>query len=780
MAYNTLKGKVNFSNSSTGSIESMVDDYSTQTIAGVKTFSSTVSASAFYDTTTGDPLAAAALTAIASDGAARIIVSDGDGTATCYSNLTYDGTTLTASVSGSAAALTGIPLEPYKVSGQLSASNVYFGDGLQDSSNKLAAQAGDSISVGAGGIAVDLATTGGLAHDAGKLKVSPNDATTKASTSDNDMFIIADSDASNATKKITATVLGTYMQNALTFTAPGGSDAQLQYKNGSAFAGSSNLTFNTDTLTTVNVSASGHVSSSLFVGNGSGLTNVNAALVPAGVDTNVQFNSGSTFSGSNNLNFNYDAATPVLQITGDLSASNDFAVGRDSLFGRDTTVMRNVITYGNVSASLNISASNFYGSGQELTDLPIGNYTANRLVFCGAATNTLDAFNGLTWANPTLSVPGTVSATNVSASGHVSSSLFVGNGSGLTNLPASDPFPYTGNVAITGTLTTTDDINLLDDKKLNLGDSADAVIEFDSGIGRLAISGSATGIELMGGSISMDYPGGTVVSGTAGGAGSFLALNSSHQVVVATPAGGGGGSPGGSANQIQINDGLGNFAGTTALTWNSPRLVVTGTIDISGSLTKLGHLQLGRGTDQNLLIDVSNPQVRPSTGVRDVVALTSLTPTTTPIFVVEWDDTVRLDDSHYSSSATGIVVTETGDYKLSYSLNYAQDTPNNARSNMKSFATVNFSGSAPTTGSAVIVPFSHAYCYLRGDGGTNWGGDSGGNATTRFGTGQCTTIMSASEGDTINLACQFFGGATSGDFDVKLLANQSWITLEKI
>jgi len=756
MAYNTLKGKVNFSNSSTGSIESMVDDYSTQTIAGVKTFSSTVSASAFYDTTTGDPLAAAALTAIASDGAARIIVSDGDGTATCYSNLTYDGTTLTASVSGSAAALTGIPLEPYKVSGQLSASNVYFGDGLQDSSNKLAAQAGDSISVGAGGIAVDLATTGGLAHDAGKLKVSPNDATTKASTSDNDMFIIADSDASNATKKITATVLGTYMQNALTFTAPGGSDAQLQYKNGSAFAGSSNLTFNTDTLTTVNVSASGHVSSSLFVGNGSGLTNVNAALVPAGVDTNVQFNSGSTFSGSNNLNFNYDAATPVLQITGDLSASNDFAVGRDSLFGRDTTVIGDVISYGNVSASLNISASNFYGSGQELTDLPIGNYTANRLVFCGASTNTLDAFSGLTWANPTLSVPGTVSATNVSASGHVSSSLFVGNGSGLTNLPASDPFPYTGNVAITGTLTTTDDINLLDDKKLNLGDSADALIEFNSGIGRLAISGSATGIELMGGNIGVDYPGGTVVSGTAGGAGSFLALNSSHQVVVATPAGGGSAFP---------------YTGNA---------VISGTLDVSGSIEKLGYIQLGRGTDQNLLIDVSNPQVRPSTGARDVTSLSSLTPTTTPIFVVEWDKTVRLDDSHYSSSATGIVVTETGDYKLSYSINYAQDTPNNARSNMKSFAAINFSGSAVTTGSATTIPFSHAYCYLRGDGGTNWGGDSGGNATTRFGTGQCTTIMSASEGDTINLACQFFGGATSGDFDVKLLANQSWITLEKI
>jgi hypothetical protein len=99
---------------------------------------------------------------------------------------------------------------------------------------------------------------------------------------------------------------------------------------------------------------------------------------------------------------------------------------------------------------------------------------------------------------------------------------------------------------------------------------------------------------------------------------------------------------------------------------------------------------------------------------------------------------------------------------------------------MKSFATINFSGSAVATGSATTIPFSHAYCYLRGDGGTNWGGDSGGNATTRFGTGQCLTIMSASEGDTINVVCQFFGGATSGDFDVKLLANQSWITIEKI
>jgi|7_EtaG_2_1085326.scaffolds.fasta_scaffold00993_10 hypothetical protein len=465
MAYNTLKGKVNFSNSTTGSIESMVDDYSAQTIGGIKTFSSIVSASAFYDTTAGIALGASALTAISSDGARRVLVSDGDGTATAYSSLVYNGTTLTASVfSGSAAALKNIPLGAYKVVGQLSSSNIFFGDGLQDSSNKLAAKGGNSITVGASGIAVDLAATGGLAHDAGKLKVSPNDATTKGSVSDNDIFLIADADASNATKKATATVLGTYMQNTLTFATPGGSDGQIQYKNGTAFAASSNLIFDTNTLTTVNVSASGHVSSSLFVGNGSGLTNVPAGS-PAGINTNVQFNSGSTFSGSNNLNFNYLAGTNVLQVVGDLSASNDFAIGRDSLFGRDTTIMRNIVTYGNVSASINISASNFYGNGHTLSNVPIGNYTANRLVFCGAATNTLDAFNGLTWANPTLNVPGNVSATlgitgsalhtantvidttHISSSLNISGSRFYGDGSNLTNLPSGGGISWDGSTA---------------------------------------------------------------------------------------------------------------------------------------------------------------------------------------------------------------------------------------------------------------------------------------------------------------------------------------------
>ena len=46
MAYNILKGDVQFVNSTSGTIESMVDDHTSQTIGGIKTFSGIVNTSA--------------------------------------------------------------------------------------------------------------------------------------------------------------------------------------------------------------------------------------------------------------------------------------------------------------------------------------------------------------------------------------------------------------------------------------------------------------------------------------------------------------------------------------------------------------------------------------------------------------------------------------------------------------------------------------------------------------------------------------------------------------
>jgi len=109
MAYNTLTGTVNFSNAVRGAIESMVDDYSTQIIGGTKSFTSTLSASAFRSEA-GDivPTPFSASSTINSDAPGRLIISDGDGTATCDATLTFSRTpvgqgTLTASYfSGSA------------------------------------------------------------------------------------------------------------------------------------------------------------------------------------------------------------------------------------------------------------------------------------------------------------------------------------------------------------------------------------------------------------------------------------------------------------------------------------------------------------------------------------------------------------------------------------------------------------------------------------------------------------------------------------------------------
>ena len=120
----------------------------------------------------------------------------------------------------------------------------------------------------------------------------------------------------------------------------------------------------------------------------------------------------------------------------------------------------------------------------------------------------------------------------------VSGSLTV-SGSSTIGMEAAHVSTFVGQITASQGAAFGEQVAIADDKNMVFGTDGDAVIKYDeASTNRLVISGSATGIELMGGSIGMDYSGGTVVSGTAGGAGSFLALNSSHQVVVTTPAAG--------------------------------------------------------------------------------------------------------------------------------------------------------------------------------------------------------------------------------------------------
>jgi len=83
-----------------------------------------------------------------------------------------------------------------------------------------------------------------------------------------------------------------------------------------------------------------------FIGDGSQLTGINTGSgTPGGNDQSIQFNSGSTFSGSDNLTFDYDDNT--LTLTGSLEISGSGAGA--------------VEITGTLDVLGNVSASGFYG-----------------------------------------------------------------------------------------------------------------------------------------------------------------------------------------------------------------------------------------------------------------------------------------------------------------------------------------------------------------------------------------------------------------------------------
>jgi hypothetical protein len=288
MAYNVLKGNVQFINSNSGSIESMVDNYSNQTIAGVKTFSQAVTASlglsssagiqaeSFIGAGTGITGVTAAGATISNDGNNRVLTANGDTTLQAEQNLKFNGSELqilgniSASVNisgsefyGKADGLTNIPTNQFV--GSISAASLNLGDTLSNDSGELI---------------VDLSNSAGLESTATGLKVNPSLAVEKTSPVNADKFLLADSAASNTTKFISYQNLSNGITSGITTFPPNGSDGNVQIKNGSAFLGPNEINFNTSTnilTVTGKVTASVHVSSSqvfatTYFGDGSNLT----------------------------------------------------------------------------------------------------------------------------------------------------------------------------------------------------------------------------------------------------------------------------------------------------------------------------------------------------------------------------------------------------------------------------------------------------------------------------------------------------------------------------
>ena len=366
MAYNVLKGNVQFINSDSGSIESMVDDYSDQTIGGIKTFSGImtasvglsssvfVSASSFHGDGAGLTDVIAGGVAVSNTGNNRVITSTATTDLNAEQNMQFDGSTLSiigdisASINvsgtafyGSAIGLTNVPAAA--LDGNVSAANIAFDT--------------NSLNNNSGNLEVKLSSSSGLESTTTGIRINTSLAVVKASPANNDRFIISDSADSNNPKHMLYSAISTAIASGITTYPPGGSDTQIQFKNGSAFNGDAGLVYNatTDTLTTVNVTASGHVSASTYYGDGSNLQGVGGGS-----------NAFDAFEANFNVTADHDfiaVVTTGSAITASLPAASTFDPGKRFTFKDVSGSCSGSTNHIVISASLNHSGQKVDGQG---------------------------------------------------------------------------------------------------------------------------------------------------------------------------------------------------------------------------------------------------------------------------------------------------------------------------------------------------------------------------------------------------------------------------------
>jgi len=469
MAYNVLKGNVQFINSDSGSIESMVDDYSNQTIAGIKTFSSAITASmglsssvaieARSFTGAGDGITGvnAASILITGDANNRVLTAKGDGTLQAEQNFTFDSANnlltvagdITASINisgsefyGKASGLTNIPTNQFV--GTISAADLTLGNGVENDSNNLA---------------IKLSASSGLSLTSNGLGVSPNNAISiVGGLASADEFLVADNNLSNALRKATVTNLQTYMQDNLNFGGAAGSQHQIQFRDGAgSFAASSDLTFNdsTDILNvTGKITASVHMSSSQmfatsFHGDGGNLTNLPAAELTGNVNaSNINIGDG-LYNQSNKLSvsasFGLTASAGGLEVTAsnisglNVTPATGLIISPIRTPAKATPVAADIILLGDSADSNNVKNATLTsvvtlmqnngaaGSNTQVQFNSSNAFAGDNAFTFNAATNTL-------------------AVQEVSSSGNISASFFYGDGSNLQNVGGQSSYnSFTSN-----------------------------------------------------------------------------------------------------------------------------------------------------------------------------------------------------------------------------------------------------------------------------------------------------------------------------------------------
>ena len=195
-----------------------------------------------------------------------------------------------------------------------------------------------------------------------------------------------------------------------------------------------------------------------------------------------------------------------------------------------------------------------------------------------------------------------IAKTGVSANAvlDINGSLAV-SGSSTIGLDSSHQSTFGGGLTASLGVALGEDSFVASNKNIVFGSGGNSVIQYNSGLNKLIISGSlgAGGIDLQGGEITVDFPGGTVASGSLGGPGSYLGLDSNNRMVLTSS--GAVVTPGGANTQIQINDN-GSFGASASLTFDSTagaeELALTGSMEVVSGSTPVFEINSGNENDE--------------------------------------------------------------------------------------------------------------------------------------------------------------------------------------
>ena len=289
---------------------------------------------------------------------------------------------------------------------------------------------------------------------------------------------------------------------------------------------------------TGSVAVSTTLSASSFYGDGTNLSGIST--------NNVSGSKGSLNTDNGILTLTGSAAiNGGLTLTGSLvlTGSGQSLIVLDT---RDADTLKEIVFNkdGSAAAAIQVnSAEHMFIENENAKDIILRANNQNTLRVIGAERKVIVGAVTRTSAHAELDVEGSAA---------ISGTLAV-SGSSTIGFDADDQSTFGGGLTASLGISLGQDSFVASDKNIVFGSSGNSVIQYNSGLDKLIISGSlgGGGIDLQGGGITIDFPAGTIASGSLAGPGSMIGLGAGNQLILTKSA---GASVAGANTQIQFNN----------------------------------------------------------------------------------------------------------------------------------------------------------------------------------------------------------------------------------